>query len=123
MAKTRRARVDAENSHRRITRSCLRIIGAETQGYPTSHLRAQSGTVEYDRGSREVGYETAMIPGGCWLWPIEEEPEAGRTIIRALKQRAGAGEGGSTTTRLRLVTFSKEALSRLIKKAGHAQKV
>ena len=69
MAKTRRARTDAENSHRRITRSRLRITEAETQGYPTGHLRTQSGTIEYDRGSREVGCETAITPGGCWLKP------------------------------------------------------
>ena len=64
MAKTRCARIDAENDHRRITRSRLRIIEAEAQGYLTGHLRAQPGTIEYDRGSREVGYETSIIPGG-----------------------------------------------------------
>ena len=54
MAKTRRARIDAENDHRRVTRPRLRIIEAETQGYPTGYLRAPSGTVKYDRESRTV---------------------------------------------------------------------
>ena len=54
MAKTRRARIDAENGHRRVTRPRLRIIEAETQGYPTGCLRAPSGTVKYDREPHEL---------------------------------------------------------------------
>jgi len=50
----RRARIDAENGHRRITRPHLRIIKAETQGFPTGYLRAPSGTVKYDREQREL---------------------------------------------------------------------
>ena len=59
MAKTRRARIDAENGHRQVMRPRLRIIEAETQGFPTGYLRAQSGTIGYDRRSREVGYDEA----------------------------------------------------------------
>ena len=54
MAQTRRARIGAENGHR-VTRSRLRIIVNETRGYPTGDLQAQFGTIEYDRGSHEVG--------------------------------------------------------------------
>ena len=64
MAKTRRARIDAENDHRRVTRPSLRIIVKETRGYPMGYLRAQSGTIGYDRGSREVGYDEAKPLGG-----------------------------------------------------------
>ena len=64
MAKTRRARIDTESGHRRITRSRLRIIEAEMQGYLTGRLQAQSGTIGYDRESREVGYGFSIIPGG-----------------------------------------------------------
>ena len=46
----RRARIDAENGHRRVTRPHLRIIVKETQGIPTGYLRVQSGTVKYGRG-------------------------------------------------------------------------
>ena len=67
MAKTRRARIDAENDHRRVTRPRLRIIVKETRSYPTGHLRAQSDTIEYDRGSREVSYDEAIILGGLWV--------------------------------------------------------
>ena len=67
MAKTRRARIDAENDHRRVTRPRLRIIVKETRGYPTGYLRAQSDTIKYDRGSREVGYDEAIILGGLWI--------------------------------------------------------
>ena len=55
MAKTRRARIGAENGHRRVTRPRLRIIDAEAQGYPTVYLRVPSDTIEYDHGSRKVG--------------------------------------------------------------------
>ena len=47
----RRARIDAENGHQRVMRSRLRIIVKETRGYPTGYLQAQSGTIEYGRGS------------------------------------------------------------------------
>ena len=50
----RRARIDAENGHRRVTRPRLRIIVKETRGYPTGYLRVQSGTVEYDREQHEL---------------------------------------------------------------------
>ena len=50
----RRARMDTENGHRRVTRLRLRIIEAETQGYLTSYLQAPSGTVKYGRGPLEV---------------------------------------------------------------------
>ena len=65
MAKTWRARIDAENDHRRVTRPRLRMIVKETWGYLTGYLRAQSETIECDLGSREVGYGgEAIIPGG-----------------------------------------------------------
>ena len=54
MAKTRRARIDAENDHRRVTRPRLRIIVKETRSIPTDYLRAPPDTIEYDRGSRKV---------------------------------------------------------------------
>ena len=77
MAKTRRTRIGAENGHRRVTRACLWILVKETRGYPTGYLRAHSETVEYDRGSRKVGYETAITLGGLWIqtakngWQLE----------------------------------------------------
>ena len=49
----RRARIDAENGHRRFTRPRLRIINRETRRYPTGYLRASSDTIEYDRGQHE----------------------------------------------------------------------
>ena len=54
MAKTRRARIDAENDHRRVTRPSLWIIVKEKRGYPTGYLRAPSDAVMYDRESRIV---------------------------------------------------------------------
>ena len=66
-AKTRRARIGADNGHRRVTRSRLRIIVKETRGYPTGYLQAKSNTINYDRGSREVGYETAIVLNAFWL--------------------------------------------------------
>ena len=68
MAQTRRTRIGAENGHRRVTSPRLRIIVKETQGYPTGYLRAKSDTIKYGRGSREVGYETAIVLNGQWIW-------------------------------------------------------
>ena len=48
-----RARIDADNGHRRVTRPRLRIIEAE-QGYPTGYLRAPSDAIKHDRESRKV---------------------------------------------------------------------
>ena len=73
MAKTRRARIDAENGHRRVTRPRLRIIEAETQGYPTNYLRAPSSTIEYDYRSREVGHDEAITLNGSWLFHFAGE--------------------------------------------------
>jgi hypothetical protein len=67
MAKTRRARIDAENDHRRVTRPRLRIFVKETRGYPTGYLRASSDTIQHGPESREVGYDEAIIPSGLWL--------------------------------------------------------
>ena len=64
MAKTRRARIDAENDHRRVTRPRLRIIVKDTQGYPTGYLRASSDTIQHGPESRKVVYDEAIIPGG-----------------------------------------------------------
>ena len=64
MAKTWRARIDAENDHQRVTRPRSRIIAKETWSYPTGYLRAQSETIEYDLRSREFGCGEAIIPGG-----------------------------------------------------------
>ena len=66
MAKTRRTRIGAENGHRGVTSPCLRIIVKETRGYPTGYLRAESDTIKYGRGLREVGYETAIVLNGEW---------------------------------------------------------
>ena len=84
MAKTRRARIDTENGHRRVTRPHLRIIEAEMQGYLTNHLRAPSGTIEYDCGSREVGYDEAIIAPRA----LERRAAVGRECVRSAP-RAG----------------------------------
>ena len=67
MAKTRRARIDAENDHRRVTRPRLRIIVKETRGYPTGYLRTPSDTIQHGPESREVGYGFSIILDGLWL--------------------------------------------------------
>ena len=64
MAKTRRARTDADNDHRRVTRPRLRIMKAETQGFPTSYLRASFDTIAHSPESREVGYGFSIILHG-----------------------------------------------------------
>ena len=69
----RRARIDAENGHRRITRSRLRIIVKETRGIPTGYLWATSDTVQYDREPREVSgvraeYETVFGQGDLYTF-------------------------------------------------------
>ena len=66
MAKTRRARIDADNSHRRVTRPRLPIFVKETQGYPTGYLRASSDTIQHDPESRKVGYGFSIILHGLW---------------------------------------------------------
>ena len=68
MAKTRRARIDAENDHRRVTRPRLRIIVKETQSYLTGYLRARSDTIIHGPESREVGYGFSIILHGHWLY-------------------------------------------------------
>ena len=70
MAKTRRARIDTENDYRRVTRLRLWAIVKETRGYPTGYLRAQSGTIKYDHGSREVDCETAIALHGTRVMGI-----------------------------------------------------
>ena len=67
MAETRRARIDAENDHRCVTRPRLRIFVEETRGYPTNYLRASSDTIQYGTESREVGYGFSIILDGLWL--------------------------------------------------------
>ena len=49
-----RARIGAETGHRRVTRLRLRIIQAETQGFPTSYLQVPPDTVKYNREPSEV---------------------------------------------------------------------
>ena len=68
MAKTRRARIDAENDHPRVTRPRLRIIVKETRGYSTDYLRASFDTIQQGPESREVGCDEAIIPGGLWIF-------------------------------------------------------
>ena len=92
MATTRSARIDAENGHRRVTRSRLRIIVKETRGYRTGYLRTPSDMIKYDHGSREVGYDKEIILSGCWIITrttritriirINESPESARQITR-----------------------------------------
>ena len=72
MAKTRRARIDAENGHRRVTRLRLRIIVKETRGYPTGYLQASSDTIQHGLESREVGYGFSIILCGHWIHPAFE---------------------------------------------------
>ena len=76
MAKTRRARIDAENDHRRVTRPRLRIIVKDTRGYPTGYLRTPSDAVKYGRESRTVGYVNRNKfsygeVGGLWIVKVE----------------------------------------------------
>ena len=66
MAKTRRARIDAKNDHRRVTRPRLRIIVKKMRGYLTGYLQASADTIQHGPESREVGYETSIILGGYW---------------------------------------------------------
>ena len=68
MPKTRRARIGAENDHRRVTRPRLRIIVKETRSYPTGYLRASSDTVQHGPESRKVGCETSFFLSGLWLY-------------------------------------------------------
>ena len=67
IAKPRRARIDAENDHRRVTRPRFRIIVKETRGYPTGYLQASSDTIQHGPESREGGYETSFFLGSLWL--------------------------------------------------------
>ena len=67
MAKTRRARIDAENDHRRVTRLRLRIIVKETRDYQTGYLRASSDTIQHGPESREVGCDEAKPLHGLWI--------------------------------------------------------
>ena len=63
MAKTRRARIDAENGRRRVTRPRLRIIVEETRGILTGYLRAPCDAVKYDRESRKISTQHINGPG------------------------------------------------------------
>ena len=87
MAKTRRARIDAENDHRRVTRPRLRIIVKETRGYPTGYLRASSGTIQHGPESREVGYETAKPLDGLWLTTNRSELLLFRNQLHVTRDR------------------------------------
>ena len=66
----RRARIDAENGHRRVTRPRLRIIATETLGYPTGYLRAQfpaqlstvSSTTNANKRPRNGTEERKQVP-------------------------------------------------------------
>ena len=73
MAETRRARIDAENDHRRVTRPRLRIFVEETQGYPTGYLRASSDTIQHGPELREVGCRFSIILDGLWLYDQKHE--------------------------------------------------
>ena len=67
----RRARIDAENGHRRFTRPRLRIINRETRRYPTGYLRAPSGTVKYGHGPLKVSggwAEDGTVYGYPFSW-------------------------------------------------------
>ena len=57
-----RARIDAENGRRRVTRPRLRIIVEETRGILTGYLRALSDAVKYDRESRKVSMQHINEP-------------------------------------------------------------
>ena len=59
--KIRRARIDAETGHRRVTRPRLRIIQAETQGFPTSYLQVPPDTVKYNREPSEVSEKLGKV--------------------------------------------------------------
>ena len=62
MAKTRRARIGAENGCRRVTRPRLRIVVQETRGILTGYLRAPSDAVKYDRELRKVSMQHINEP-------------------------------------------------------------
>ena len=54
-------RIDAENGHRRVTRSRLRIIKDEMQRFLKYYLQVPYGRIEYNSELREVGYGEALI--------------------------------------------------------------
>ena len=92
-AKTRRARIDAETDHRRVTRQRLRIIVKKTRGYPTGYLRALSDTIQHGPESREVGCETSFFLSSLWVnWQKKKLTcDTDRTKARTPKCRPAFG--------------------------------
>ena len=129
MAKTRRARIDAENNHRRVTRLRSRIIVKETRGYPTDRLRASSDTIQHGPESREVGCGFSIILDGLWLLYDEvmsisanscascrrvARVRRARVVVRACantRARTNKGAGGSEGARARVDRTAQVAIS------------
>ena len=94
----RRARIDAENGHRRVARPRLRIIVKETRSYSTGYLRAQSDTIEYASELHElkgranlakilslrIGTPTSRVYGGWHGKGRKKAPGAQNTMPEAL---------------------------------------
>ena len=97
MAKTRRARIDAENDHRRVTRPRLRIFVKETRGYPTGYLRASFDTIQHGLESRKVGYGFSIILDGLWIRQQHSRLNRITTTSRVDRspERAPFSSGGS----------------------------
>ena len=60
----RRARIGAENSHRRVTRSRLRVTVKETRGVPTGYLRApyDAATFRSDEKRPNLAFNSITPP-------------------------------------------------------------
>ena len=105
MAKTRRARIDAENGHRRITRLRLQIIEAETQGFPTFFFGHNLALVRLSttagRVTRRYYYGRGHNGGRRGVWRGLSPPSKGLDLtpivviyyIMASSQRENAEKG------------------------------
>ena len=79
----------------RVTRPRLRVIVKETRGIPTGYLRAPYGAVRYNRESRKVGYDEAIILGSHWLnkntgqdWPRRRRKKWCHRLLSSLLPRS-----------------------------------
>ena len=78
----RRARIDAENGHRRVMRPRLWIIVKETWGIPTGYLRAP--------GMRQSGRLDAKEEAHAWFGAPNATHMRLRGGVRALGERRDA---------------------------------
>ena len=90
----RRVRIDAKNGHRRVTRPNLRIIKAETQGFPTSYLRAPSGSIQYNREQHELKKRMREGWNGFGIRrPRVQHYESPPSFARRASSRRGRAQG------------------------------